>query len=208
MWAEVEGAIVLGAGLGRRFGGQPKAFLTLGQRAFAECVIASLSEAGLQRMVAVLPRAAPPATVALPDHVDVVINANPELGPVFSAALGLALLEQQGPVQRALLHPVDHPLVSSDVIRQLLRVARGVPNAVARVVPVYQGRRGHPIVVCAPGLAALRQLGNAEVTTLRDLLASAGTLEEVRTDEPTVLQNLNTPATLDAAQRMILEQDA
>lgn len=197
----VEGAIVLGAGLGRRMNRGPKAFVELSGHCLARRVVTALSEAGIPRVVLVLP----PTAGSNPelDGIDSIVNPHAAGGPLSSVVLGLAALDRDSPVERAIVHPVDHPLVTDVVIRQLVEVGRGVNATVSRVVPTWQGRRGHPVLVCGVGLEALRALGDPNATTLRDELRRAGETVEVAVHESSVLQNLNTEQALDAARRQL-----
>lgn len=193
-----EGAIILGAGAGRRLQRGPKAFVELGGRSFTQYVASALSAAHIPRVALVLQAAAAeqPGLAGLA----IVINPQPEQGPLSSVLLGLEALDRRELVERVVVHPVDHPLVTSEVIRQLLEVGRGVGVGVSRVVPSWQGRRGHPVLVCEAGLQALRRVTDPAATTLREVLHGAGETVDVAVGEPTVLQNLNTEEALVAAR--------
>jgi CTP:molybdopterin cytidylyltransferase MocA len=94
-----------------------------------------------------------------------------------------ALAEYEGP---ALVHPVDVPPVAPAVVGRL----RGAGGS---AVPLYAGRRGHPILLSA---TAVRRLGaEALAGGLRSLLVTAA---EVPVEDPSVLENLNDPRALAA----------
>ena len=130
------GAVIVGAGAGKRFGG-PKAIAKLPDgRRFLDAIAETAMHAGLDPIVAVLP----PGVEAFP-NVRVVTNANPDSEQIASVRLGLAQLTN-APVTAALLWPVDHPFVQLESVLAVLDGARRTGSPI--VVPVHEGRRGHP----------------------------------------------------------------
>jgi molybdenum cofactor cytidylyltransferase len=86
---------------------------------------------------------------------------------------------------------VDHPLISSVLVASLITRFYQTRNPI--VVPVYQGRRGHPVIFSSalyPELLA----APADVGARADVWAHAAEVAEVPTDEEGVLLNLNEPA--------------
>ena len=130
-------AVIVGAGAGKRFGG-PKAVATLEDgRRFLDAISETAKHAGLDPIVAVLP----PGVEALPG-VRVVVNANPDAEQIVSVRLGLAQLTS-APVIAAIIWPVDHPFVQLESVLAVLDGARRTGSPI--VVPVREGRRGHPV---------------------------------------------------------------
>jgi CTP:molybdopterin cytidylyltransferase MocA len=128
--------VIIGAGAGTRFGG-PKAEATLDDgRRFVDAIADVAKSAGLAPMIAVLPPG-----VAAPAGVRAVVNSNPKSEQIVSARLGLAQLTN-APVTSALLWPVDHPFVRLESVLAILDAARRTNAHI--VVPVHEGRRGHP----------------------------------------------------------------
>jgi molybdenum cofactor cytidylyltransferase len=130
------GAVIVGAGAGKRFGG-PKAAARLPDgRSFLEAIVETASNAGLRPIVAVLPPG-----VAPPDGVLVVTNPKPDSEQIVSVRLGLAQLTNS-PVIGAFVWPVDHPFVQ---LQSVLAVLDGARRTGARIaVPTHDARRGHP----------------------------------------------------------------
>lgn len=128
--------VILGAGLGTRFGG-PKALAELapGVR-FIDAVANAAVQAGANPVVAVLP----PGVVGPPD-VRSVVNANGAGEQISSVRLGLTQLANST-AMGALLWPVDHPRVSPATVRALIVAARELDAPV--IVPTHDGQRGHP----------------------------------------------------------------
>ena len=130
------GAVIIGAGAGKRFGG-PKAVATLPDgRRFLDAVVETAVLAHLSPVIAVLL----PGVLA-PAGLRVVVNSTSESEQIVSVRLGLAQLTNT-PVEAALVWPVDHPFVQLDSILALLDGARRSNASI--VVPTHDGRRGHP----------------------------------------------------------------
>ena len=130
------GAVIIGAGAGKRFGG-PKAVATLPDgRRFLDAVVETAVLANLSPVIAVLL----PGVLA-PAGLRVVVNSTSESEQIVSVRLGLAQLTNT-PVEAALVWPVDHPFVQLDSILALLDGARRSNASI--VVPTHDGRRGHP----------------------------------------------------------------
>ena len=192
-----EAGVVLAAGLGRRLGRGPKAYLRIGGESLLERAVSVLRAGGVERIAVVLP---PPehGGADLPAGVRGVRgvhNPTPESGPCASAFLGLEALEQDAPVDLLVLHHVDHAAVEAADVAIVLSAAREAPAGTARVIPTSAGRGGHPIAVLRPGVEAIRALSDPARTTLREVLDAAG--DALRAPAgPGVLRNLNTPEDL------------
>lgn len=106
---------------------------------FVDAIVARAKAAGISEIVAVLP-----AQVALPagDGTRVVVNRNPLGEQIESLRLGLSQLTNT-PATCALAWPVDHPFVSEETVRILVAAAADNPGRI--VIPVKDGRRGHPV---------------------------------------------------------------
>ena len=145
------GAVVLAAGDSRRMG-RPKALLTAGGETFVERWLRVLAAAGVMEVRIVLGREhrVIRAEVSLPDRL-VAINPRPDDGMLSSFLVGLERLPAG--IQGAFLCPVDHPDVDETVLRALAAASR--PDGV--VLPVWEGRRGHPALFGADLFTELRQ---------------------------------------------------
>lgn len=176
--------IVLAAGEGKRFGG-PKADATLrsGER-FLDVVVRRAAEAGCDPVIAVVRRG-----TSVPAPALGVETRRPDPEPISSVRLGLAALANAR-VEGTLLWPVDHPFVELASVLAVLDAARRTPAPV--VVPVFEGRRGHPTYFSRDTFLALmtvrdggaraviRDYGDAVVEVA---VASAGVLRDVNTRE-------------------------
>jgi CTP:molybdopterin cytidylyltransferase MocA len=130
-------AIVLAAGAGTRFG-EPKvnAVLPDGRR-FLDVVIEHCLTSGADPVIAVVP-----PDVAVPDGVRRVINPRATDEQVTSLRLGLAQLANTV-VDGALVWPVDHPFAQATSGLAVVDAARRIGAPI--VVPVHDGKRGHPV---------------------------------------------------------------
>jgi len=150
-------AILLAAGEGRRAGG-PKALLRIpstpaantpsGGTApgpsttfLARCA-ALLARPGVSAVLAVLGHDAErvAAEAHIPSTVRTLVNDGYRDGMLTSVWRGLDAAEEAG-AEAILIHPVDHPLVSTDTVDL---VVAALEEGAAIAVPSHAGRRGHP----------------------------------------------------------------
>ena len=147
--------VVLAAGESRRMG-QLKALLPFGPRTVIEQVLQPLLDADLSEVAVVLGhRADDIAALLEPLPVRLLYNADYRLGMTSSVQVALCALD---PVPDAyLLALVDQPQIGLQVIQQLLaahaRTRKGL------VIPVWQGKRGHPLLLAAAYRPAVLALG-------------------------------------------------
>ena len=184
--------IILAAGMGRRLGLGPKAFVSVNGASLLEQAVARLRRCGVSPIVAVLPPG--PDPIALPETIIVVRNESPESGPLGSACLGAKAL---GPtVKRALIYPVDHHAVTDQDVARVIAAQSELSPEVGRVVPRWNGRGGHPVLLMNSALKVLREVASPASRTLRDVLDSAGTVHGVEAASEGVRRNLNHPVDL------------
>lgn len=176
------GAIVLAAGQGSRMG-CPKVTSLLGGRWFVEHVLAALHEIK-QIAVVVQPEMNHVLTGRL-DKALIVVNHSWNNGMSSSVAAGVAALPG---CSHYCIFPVDHPCVQASTIHRLVATAQSQPQAM-RIVPVYHGLRGHPIIVRTE---ALTELKKNRTLPLHDLLRSFSPLE-IDVEDAGILKNINTP---------------
>jgi CTP:molybdopterin cytidylyltransferase MocA len=182
-------AIILSAGASTRMG-RPKALLPYREATFLEHLlqVTRHSRIGLTRVV-LGAGAEEIRTIAKLDASTIVLNPDWEQGQLSSICAGLrslAGIETDG----ILLCPVDHPLVTARLIGGL--IARFYENEKVIVLPVYKGRRGHPVIFSSTLygelLAAPADKGARAV-----VWAHAADLLEVPSDEEGIVLNINDP---------------
>lgn len=188
-------AIILAAGASSRMG-TPKALLTLGDETFfaRAIALAQVAERTLA-VVGALPeselRRAAPGT-----QVRYVANPRPQLGQFSSAVVGARAL----PVgAAALLLTVDRPRVEFATVQALRDRWLARPHDIHS--PQYRGKTGHPLIVPATLVDALRQSDPAS-GTLRALVRS-GRWGRARliVEDAAVVENIDTPADYAAVSR-------
>jgi molybdenum cofactor cytidylyltransferase len=149
-------AIVLAAGASSRMG-RPKALLDVGGRAAVDVVCATLRAGGVDDVVVVVGRHAREIRAGADLRgARVVDNPRWESGRTSSIQAGLAALAPAA--TWTLLALVDMPLVRPDSVRAIVAATHGADPAIDVVVPVKDGRRGHPIALrrsLFPRIAAL-----------------------------------------------------
>ncbi|MGH9805205.1 MAG: nucleotidyltransferase family protein, partial [Candidatus Acidiferrales bacterium] len=134
--------VVLAAGASSRMGAD-KALLRWGEKTFLEHLLGVLRAAGAAplRVVAGANAAAIEKAVALLPG-ELVVNHKWEQGQLTSLIAGLDSLPSE--CEAALVCLVDHPCVSSKLLRALMEKFRETRRAI--VVPTFEGRRGHPVL--------------------------------------------------------------
>ena len=147
--------VVLAAGESRRMG-QLKALLPFGPRTVIEQVLQPLLSADLSEVAVVLGhRADEIAAVLEPLPVRLLYNPDYLLGMTTSVQVALRSL-QPGP-DAYLLALVDQPQIGLPVIRKLL--SEHVRSRKGMVIPVYRGKRGHPLLLASAHREAVLALG-------------------------------------------------
>jgi molybdenum cofactor cytidylyltransferase len=180
--------VVLAAGASRRMGGYPKATVRIGAEASIARIARLAREAELDPVVVVLGPHAEATRAHLEDTpVSVVENSRWADGRTGSLQTGLESLD---PERSVVVWPVDHPFVESSTVLEVGRVA--ARDALALwVIPTYQGRGGHPIILRPPVLSLVRQMGRSE--PLRNLIPHFGPqVRRLAVDDPGVTATVDT----------------
>ena len=127
----------------------------------------------------------------------VVSDAEEALGPAGSIRWALAYLEAEGlgedDLPLVLVTPVDIPPATLETRTALQRALaeRPVGSDVVAARPMVDGRRGHPVLIEARGLAPLRE---GSGLTLRQVLTELGDrCLDVVVDDPRAVTNLDYP---------------
>jgi molybdenum cofactor cytidylyltransferase len=195
-------ALIPAAGTSSRMG-LPKLALPLGDRTVLGHVVDAFRQAEVE-------------------HILVVIGPHvPELVPLAEAAgAAVLLLAEQTADMRAtiehglswletrlrpndkdiwLLAPADHPVLQPSVVRQLLQAQARNPHC-SVVVPAFQGRRGHPVVLRWEHVAGIREMP-AHQGLNRYLRRHAAATLEVEVESPSILWDLDTPEDYERLRR-------
>lgn len=183
--------LILAAGESSRMG-TDKATLDYRGRTFLEHILATLHDAGLSRVVVVLGHNAEAIQRGVNlAGAEVVVNLNYRLGQTSSLQAGLEQVSREK-ADGVVLCLVDHPAVSSQVVGQLIEAHQKLRSPV--VIPTYQGRRGHPVLIARPLFADLLVLrpdegANLVVRKFRDAT------HFVEVNDPGILMDIDDPQT-------------
>jgi molybdenum cofactor cytidylyltransferase len=189
-------AVILSGGASSRMG-SPKALLPYQGRPFLEHLleVTSLPQIGVRRVV-LGAQAEPIAKAVKLDADEIVINAEWEKGQLSS--IQAAIRSLPAGTDGILLCLIDHPLISTSLVQGLTEQFYKSRKPI--VLPLYEGRRGHPVIfsaalydelLCAPLETGARAV----------VWAHQPDVEEVRTDEEGCVLNLNDPETMNSALR-------
>jgi molybdenum cofactor cytidylyltransferase len=89
-----------------------------------------------------------------------------------------------------LILPVDHPLISSALIRALMKAFEESGKKI--IIPVYEARRGHPLIISSELFPEIKNASPA--VGLREVIRShAIDIGVVPTAEEGILLNIDTP---------------
>jgi len=151
-------AVILAAGLGRRFGG-PKAGARLRGQTLLTHVVALARIAGLKLVIAVVPNSAQ-NSIGVPADVVAVVNPKPERGLSSSLQLGIGAVP---PGMAGMVLLVDQPTLAPESIAAVL-AARGTRPILAAqsggrlAPPVLLEPEAFPVVATLAGDIGLREV--------------------------------------------------
>lgn len=191
-------AAILAAGESRRMG-TPKALLPYRGKNFAEHLleVTNHPRVGVKRIV-VGAHAEEISSKVRSGDAEIVINQEWQSGQLSSIQTAVRSLPS-GQTSGLLLCPVDHPLVSAELVAQLIEAFDASGKLV--VLPTHEGKRGHPLIF-AEALYQEILAASPEVGARQVVWAHAIDVLEVPTDEDGVILNLNDPATLKRAMEL------
>ena len=177
-------AIVLAAGPARflRF---PKALAPFAGRTALEIAVVNCAE--LKPVIVVLGCDAARIRRAVPCGVRVVVNRRWRTGQLSSLLAALRWVPQG---TASLVYPVDHPLLTRAVVRKLCRAFARRSATQTIVLPIFQGRVGHPAIFAPQVHQELRRARTAREVVYRDLRR----VKFVKMDSPGIWLDFATPA--------------
>ena len=175
--------------------GRPKLLLPIRGRPLVAGVVEALQGGGVEEIVLVTgPDDEELRVWARGASLTVAVNPDPERGMLSSIREGIAALGGSAELARRgttlLVSPADLPNLRSGTVSALLQrmATTGAPIA----VPVYRGKRGHPLAI-APALIPEIDTLNPDVglKQLRD--RHQAELLEVEVEDAGVVQDVDTP---------------
>ena len=186
-------AVILSGGASQRMG-SPKALLPYQGRPFLEHLIAVTSHPKIGARRIVLGAHAELIADAVRLAADeVVINAEWEKGQLSSIQAGIRSLPAG--TDGMILCLIDHPLISATLVDELIERFYSGPTMPPIALPVYQGKRGHPVIFSS-GVFEELMTAPPEQGARSVVWAHAGEVAEVVTSEQACVLNLNDPVTM------------
>src|SRR5687768_9358293 len=135
-------AIVLAAGRSRRMG-HFKPLLPFGDRTVIDHCIDNLKRGGVESIVVVVGHRA----ADLQNHLqtaNVAFAVNPEPDSEMSDSVAHGVSQIPSETKAILITPVDHPAVPAEDVASIIESWR---QGAGLVVPTWDGRGGHPVLV-------------------------------------------------------------
>lgn len=173
---------VLAAGQGTRFGA-PKAVARLGSgERFLDAVVRVATEGDLSPVLAVVQRG-----VEVPAPARAVINPNPKSEQAASLRLALVALAND-PAEAVIVWPVDHPFVHLLSVLALVDAFKRTRAPI--VLPVHEGRRGHPVLFARTVWLELMTTSTGGARTI--VHAHAANVVEVAVPDEGVTRDIDT----------------
>jgi molybdenum cofactor cytidylyltransferase len=182
-------AVILSGGASSRMG-SPKALLPYQGRPFLEHLLEVTKhvEIGVRRVV-LGAHAEPIGKVVTLSPSEVVLNEDWEKGQLSS--IQAALRSLPAGTDGMALFLIDHPLISASLVDGLIEQFYATRAPV--VLPVFEGRRGHPVIFSAAVYEELHK-APAEKGARSVVWAHREEVSEFITTEEGCVLNLNDPA--------------
>ncbi len=195
-------AILPAAGASRRMG-RPKLLLPFRGKPLVAGVVEALRGGGVDTIVLVTaPDDEELRAWARTAGVVVAVNPDPERGMLSSIQEGLstlggaAVLTERG--ETLLVSPADLPNLDTGTVAILLE--RMAETGALLAVPVYRGKRGHPLAIAPALIFEVETLDpNLGLKQLRDRYETE--LLEVEVEDPGSVKDVDTPEEYEEARR-------
>ncbi len=189
--------VILSAGLSARMA-HPKALLSFGTKTFIENIISVFSTVSEKVVVVVTPKLYfILRDKGISDHAEFVFNNRLHYGRFYSVYLGIKSVG----VSNVFIQNVDVPGVKAQTLELMKRYVK--PDSY--VVPVYKGKRGHPVLLGERITQEILSVRSGyERLNLRVFLNQFDGVE-VEVDDEFVILNVNTPADLEILYQKIYD---
>lgn len=189
------GIVILAAGESRRMG-SPKALLRWKNQTFLENILTTIRELAVRERIVVLGHEADRILnrVVFP-NCTIIENSDYTLGQLSSIQCAVRQCMKLG-LNSMILWLVDQPSVRADTVEQLCAETEKHPKQI--IIPVYKGKRGHPVVfpdkVFQELLKAPLDVGARYVVN-----NNRKRILYIDVDDPGVIEDIDTPEEYTAA---------
>ena len=179
-------AILLAAGQSKRMGAF-KPLLPFGDKTVIECCLDYLRQGGIETIVVVVGHRADEVRGKLKDR-KIIFAHNPDPSSEMGASIAAGIRVLSVSSAATLIALVDNPAVPSIVVSTLIENWK---RGARLIVPTYQGRGGHPVLI---DLTFKRELLTLDATGgLRSLFdAHQNEVKRVPIDSPFVARDMDT----------------
>jgi molybdenum cofactor cytidylyltransferase len=182
--------VVLAAGASSRMG-RDKALLPWRGETFLSAAIRALQPMTDLVIVVAGANADELAPIVNANAAFLVVNPNPQKGQFSSLKVGLQEVLNRGR-DAAIVTLVDRPPASAAIIERLRNEFLAAGDQIWAVVPEYEGKHGHPIVIGREMMSAF--LNAPDSSSAREVEHSLQShIRYVPVDDPLVAANVDTP---------------
>ncbi len=180
--------LILAAGESKRMG-LPKLLLPYGEKTVIETVLTVVKQSKLdQSLVVVHPDDRDISPLAKRMGFEIAVNPEPARGMLSSIIAGLERIPEK--VEAVVLVLGDQPGISASAIDLLIIAYRLKEKGL--VLPIYQGKRGHPILFDLKYRMEIKNL-NPEIGLKQLIQLHPEDILEIPVNEPGIIYDLDTP---------------
>lgn len=181
-------AVVLAAGESRRMG-TPKLLLPFGEKTIIEHIVDTVCDSIADKILVVLGSHHEEIRTKIADRpILSVINTRYQEGMLSSIQTGFRSVPPE--TTAVVICLGDQPLIPFFVIDQLIHTYRQSKKGI--VLPVYKGRRGHPILIDVKYKNTVQNI--SQEIGLRSLIHDyPQDIQEVEVDSPHILKDIDRP---------------
>ena len=193
--------IILSAGESKRMG-KPKQLLPWGNSVILQQVIDNASASRLGMILLILGSQADEISgkIKLSSKTRIVVNRDFKEGMSSSVKCGVKNAPEKTEAYMLLLG--DQPFVGPDIINQLIACYQKSKHGI--IIPVYNGKRGHPVILDTKYKQELLAIGDGGAKVVVD--NHVRDIVEVVVESPEILTDIDTPQDYRKAIREIKDR--
>lgn len=185
-------AIILAAGLGSRFGGGTKPLARFRDAPMLAHALAAAQGSRARPIIVVTGHDHDAIAAACADHAVMLVH-NPDYRSGLAGSLKAGMRALPADCAGALVLLADMPLVRAATLDALIAGAQAAPDHAA-FVPVFDERRGNPVLLTRKLLPQIKELEGDRGAG--PLLRGRADIREIAVDDPGIHLDADTPDTL------------